>query len=358
MMKSRCTNHEARATISVVVSVRLPLRLPSARLTLVLAVATVWIVWGSTFLGIRLMVDTIPPMVGSGMRFLAGGTLLALVVLKTAGPRAYGLTAEQWRGSAALGLLLVAGGVGLFAIAEHGGLPSSLAALIASSEAAIVLGLRVVAGRERISAATAFGVGVGVVGVVLLLLPGSRPDGIPMWTALLGVAGALTWASGTYVGSRVETAPNLLVNVSIQMFVGGALLFVVGLLVGERVDPSSISTGSFAALGGLVVASVGVYVAYGWLLRNASLTLVTTQAYVNPVVAVALGVLVAGETFGTTAAIGMGITLVAVALVLRAEHDSHADVPPASPQRPATPVADTGTIPAVSLGDTASFPRA
>ncbi|MGX6449082.1 EamA family transporter, partial [Patulibacter sp. S7RM1-6] len=298
---------------------RLPLRLPSARLLLVLAVATVWIVWGSTFLGIRVMVESIPPMVGSGVRFLLGGALLVLVVLRTAGPRAYRLTAEQWRGSAAMGLLLVAGGVGLFAIAEHGGLPSSLAALIASSEAAIVLGLRVVAGRERISAATAFGVGVGVLGVVLLLLPGSRPAGIPLWTALVGLAGSLTWAGGTYLGSRTETAPSLLVNVSIQMLVGGTVLLVVGLLVGEGLHPAAFSARSTVALGGLVLASVAVYVAYGWLLRHASLSLATTQAYVNPVVAVVLGVLVAHETLGGTAAVGMAITLVAVALVLRAE---------------------------------------
>ncbi|WP_210493928.1 EamA family transporter [Patulibacter sp. SYSU D01012] len=335
---------------------------------LVAAVATVWIVWGSTFLGIRVMVETIPPMVGSGVRFLLGGALLVLLVMKTAGPRAYRLTAEQWRGSAALGLLLVAGGVGLFAIAEHGGLPSSLAALIASSEAALVLALRVVAGRERISSATAFGVGVGAVGVILLLLPGSRPEGIPMWTALVGVAGSITWASGTYLGSRLQTAPSLLVNVSIQMLAGGLVLLTVGLLVGEQVHPGAFSTRSLVALGSLVVASVAVYVAYGWLIRNASLSLVTTQAYVNPVVAVALGVLVANETLGGTAAIGMAITLVAVALTLRAErhgagHAGEEDVELAAPaaQRtggmPAVGVADTGPMPAVAMHDTGAFAR-
>jgi drug/metabolite transporter (DMT)-like permease len=304
----------------LVVFARLPrLRRPAVSLTLVLAVATVWIVWGSTFLGIRVMVETIPPLLGSGMRFVVGGALLAAFVVRTSGTRAFALTAEEWRGSAAMGLLLVAGGVGLVALAEERGLPSSLAALIASAEAAIVLALRVVAGRERISAATAFGVGVGVVGVVLLLMPGSRPEGTPMLAALLGLGGSVTWAVGTYAGSRIRTAPSLLANVAVQMLAGGTVLLGVGLIVGEHVSAGAVSTRSLVALGGLTVASVAVYAAYAWLLRNASLTLVTTQSYVNPVVAVVLGVLVMHETIGAMTGVGMAITLLAVFLVLRAE---------------------------------------
>lgn len=189
-----------------------------------------------------------------------------------------------------------------------------------------------------------------------------------MWTALLGVAGSITWAAGTYVGSRVQTAPSLLVNVSIQMFTGGIVLLTVGLLVGEHVHPGAFSARSLVALGSLVVASVAVYVAYGWLIRNASLSLVTTRAYVNPVVAVVLGVLVANETLGGTAAVGMAITLIAVALTLRAERrgagHGAADEPvveaPAAQRTgslPAVGVADTGTIPAVAMQDTGAFAR-
>lgn len=293
---------------------------------LVLAVATVWIVWGATFLGIRVMVETIPPLLGSGARFVLGGGLLALLVVATRGRRAFVLTATEWRGSALMGLLLVAGGVGLVALAEHRGLPSSLAALIASSEAAMVLALRIVAGRERVSAATAFGVGVGAVGVVLLLSPGSRPEGVTLLAALLALGGSVTWATGTYVGARIRTAPDLLANVAIQMLAGGVLLLVAGAAAGEHVVPSAVSTRSLVALVGLTAASVAVYAAYAWLLRNASLTLVSTQSYVNPVVAVVLGVVVLGETVGTTTAVGMAITLVAVVLVLRADRR---DGPPA-----------------------------
>ncbi|WP_051471774.1 EamA family transporter [Patulibacter minatonensis] len=286
---------------------------------LVLAVATVWIVWGSTFLGIRVMVETIPPLLGSAVRFVLGGGALALVVVAVHGRGAFRLRADEWRGSAAMGLLLVAGGVGLVALAEHRGLPSSLAALIASSEAAMVLGLRIVAGRERVSPATVVGVGVGVVGVVLLLSPGSRPAGVTLVAALLGLAGSITWATGTWAGARIHTAPNLLANVAIQMLAGGAVLLVAGVVAGERFDAAAVSTRSLVALAGLTVASVAVYAAYAWLLRNASLSLVTTQSYVNPVVAVVLGVVVLHETIGTVTAIGMAITLVAVVLVLRAE---------------------------------------
>lgn len=288
-------------------------------LTLILAVATVWIIWGSTFLGIRVMVETIPPLMGSGVRFLIGGALLALFVVWQHGRGAFSITAEEWRGSAAMGLLLMAGGVGLVALGEERGLPSSLAALLASSEAALVLGLRVAAGRERISAATAFGVGVGAVGVVLLLLPGSRPDGTSMVAVLLGLGGAVTWAVGTYTGSRIRTAPNLLANVAIQMLVGGAVLLVVGVIVGEHVTAGALSMRSLVALVALTIASVAVYASYAWLLRNASLSLVTTQSYVNPVVAVVLGVFVLGETIGALTGVGMAITLLAVVLVLRAE---------------------------------------
>lgn len=286
---------------------------------LVVALATVWVVWGTTFLGIKLMVETIPPLMGTGLRFLAGALILVTIVLRTQGGRAFRLTPEQLRGSAAMGLLLVAGGVGLVAIAESHDLPSSLAALIASSEAALVLGLRVVAGRERISPATAFGVGVGAVGVVLLLLPGSRPDGIPIWAALLGLGGSVTWAVGTYLGARFTVVPNLLVGVSIQLLTGGLVLVGVGVVVGERIDPAAVSPTSAAAFVGLAAASASVYVAYGWLLRNVSLSLVTTQCYINPIVAVALGVLLVGESLSPITVLGMAVTLVSVGLVLRAE---------------------------------------
>jgi drug/metabolite transporter (DMT)-like permease len=333
MKHSRCTTPAARATIlGVVSSLARSLRvLRPRRLTaplLVLALATVWIVWGATFLGIRVMVETIPPLLGSGVRFLVGGALLAALVVHLHGRRAFAITAEEWRGSAAMGLLLVAGGVGLVALAEHQGLPSSLAALIASSEAVMVLVLRIVAGRERVSRATAFGVGVGAVGAILLLSPGSRPEGVTAIAALLGLAGSVTWATGTYVGARIRTAPDLLANVAIQMLAGGAVLLVAGAAAGEHVVPAQVSTASIVALVGLTAASVAVYAAYAWLLRNASLSLISTQSYVNPVVAVLLGVLVLGETIGLTAGVGMAITLVAVVLVLRADRR---EGPPATP---------------------------
>ncbi|MEV4423498.1 EamA family transporter [Patulibacter sp. NPDC049589] len=308
---------------------------------LVLAVATVWIVWGATFLGIRVMVETIPPLVGSAGRFLAGGSALVLVALWIHGRGAFRLSAEQWRGSAAMGLLLVAGGVGLFAVGEHMGLPSSLAALIASAEAAIVLALRIVAGRERVSPATAFGVGIGAVGVILLLSPGSRPAGVPLTAALLGLAGSLTWATGTYLGARIRTAPDVLTDVAIQMLAGGTVLLVAGLAAGERIDPGAASTRSLVALVGLTIASVAVYAAYAWLLRNASLSLVTTQSYVNPVVAVVLGVLVLGETVGLMTGIGMGITLVAVVLVLRADRHDRPPTQSVESERPDRDAAGT-----------------
>lgn len=289
---------------------------------LALALATVWIIWGSTFLGIRVMVETIPPLLGSGLRFLLGGLVLGAVVLRGQGHRAFVLSADEWRGSAAMGLLLVAGGVGLVALAESHHVPSALAALIASAEAAIVLGLRVAVGRERISAATAISVGIGLIGVAILLLPGSRPAGIPLWAMLLALAGSVTWAIGTFAGSRMVTARRLLVGITIQMLAGGTILIAAGLVTGERLDLGAVSTGSAIAFAGLTAASVAVYVAYGWLLRNASLSLVTTQCYVNPLVAVALGALVLHERLSGTAAIGMAITIAAVALVLRTERSS------------------------------------
>jgi drug/metabolite transporter (DMT)-like permease len=140
-----------------------------------------------------------------------------------------------------------------------------------------------------------------------------------MIAVLLGLGGAVTWAVGTYTGSRIRTAPNLLANVAIQMLVGGMILLVVGLMVGEHVAAGAVSQRSLVALVALTVASVAVYASYAWLLRNASLSLVTTQSYVNPVVAVILGVLVLGETIGLLTGVGMAITLLAVVLVLRAE---------------------------------------
>ena len=279
----------------------------------------VYVVWGSTYLAIAYVVDTAPPLVSMGLRFGAAAVLLATYVAVRRGPAALRVSRRQLRSAAGVGLLLLLGGNGLVAVAEDGALPSGLAALLVAVIPLWVVVLRWLAD-DRPSALTVAGVALGFVGLAVLLLPGARPDDVAVGAVATVLVGALLWSVGSFYATRAELPEDGLTTTTLEMAAGSVGLLVVGTLRGERFDPSQVSASSWVALGYLVVfGSLVAFTAYAWLLTVAPVSQVSTYAYVNPVVAVALGAVLRDEDVTGLTVLGGAITVLAVAVVVREE---------------------------------------
>jgi drug/metabolite transporter (DMT)-like permease len=263
-----------------------------------LALWTVYLVWGSTYLAIRYLVETIPALLGSGLRFFTAGVLLAAFLVVRGGWAAMRVTRQELAGCAVIGCALLLGGNGLVAVSENLGTPSGLAALIIATVPLWVVAFRRATG-EHVTLSTLLWVLAGFAGVALLLLPGDRPEGATIGGILILVAAAFSWASGSFASGRLLRVPSSpLRSNAWQMLAGGSAMVLVGLLAGEGGDvhPSQFSGRSIAAFVYLVVAgSLIAYTAYVWLLQNAPISQVATYAYVNPVVAIALGAVFVDE---------------------------------------------------------------
>jgi drug/metabolite transporter (DMT)-like permease len=277
------------------------------------ALGTVYLVWGSTYLAIRVMVKTVPPLLGAGARFLLAGALM-LVLLRAAG-RTIRVSRRQFAGAGLLGVLLP-GANAVVSVAEvH--VPSNLAALLIAAVPLILIVLRAATG-ERVARASYAGVVIGFAGVALLLLAGHRPDGATIGGLLLLIGAATMWATGSLAGSRIDLPGDVLVSTAWQMLLGGAIILAAGLLAREHVGHvSGDSAWGFAFL--VVIGSMVAYTAYAWLLRNVRVSKVATYAYVNPAVAIVLGWLILGETITVVTLIGAAVIIASVALVVRAE---------------------------------------
>jgi drug/metabolite transporter (DMT)-like permease len=285
------------------------------------ALATIYIVWGSTYLAIRVMVETMPPLLAAGARFaLAGAIFWVALRLSRGGRERVRVTRRQLAGAALIGTLLCFGGNGLVTVAEQD-VPSGLAALILGSIPLWVVLMR--AGhRERVPAATLAGVVVGFVGLAVLVLPGDRPGDAPLWGVLTCVAAAISWAAGSFYSSRTPLPDDALTSTAWQMLLGGAGMVVVGLVAGEAGDVrvEQFSGDSLLAFAYLVVAgSLLAFSAYTWLLKNAPVSLVSTYAYVNPAIAVLLGWAILDEEITATVVVGALAIVASVATVVRRE---------------------------------------
>lgn len=279
----------------------------------------VYVLWGSTYLGIAYVVDTVPPLVGMGLRFCAASLVLVTWVLVRRGPSALRVTRRQLRSAGLVGVLLLMGGNGGVALAESQQLPSGLAALLVAVIPLWVVLLRWLA-RDRPSGRTVAGVGLGFLGLTVLLLPGSRPEGVALLAVITVVAGAFLWSLGSFYATTADLPGDGLTTTAVEMAVGGLGLLAVGLLRGERLVVSQVSTSSWLALLYLVVfGSLIAFTAYSWLLSVAPVSQVSTYAYVNPVVAVALGALLRDEDVTGTTVLGGAVTVLAVAVVVREE---------------------------------------
>jgi drug/metabolite transporter (DMT)-like permease/GNAT superfamily N-acetyltransferase len=282
-----------------------------------LALATVYLVWGSTYLAIRVMVETMPPLLAAGVRFTVAGGVFYLVLRLRRGPAAVRFSRRELAAAAAVGVLLPFGGNGLVTIAERH-VPSGLAALIIASVPLWVVILRALS-RERVGAFTVAGVLLGFAGVALLLLPGEQPRGVSVGGMLLVVLAAVSWASGSYYSRRWPLPSDVFLATTLEMICGGVAMIVVALLAGEAGDVhvSEFSLKSLAGFAWLVSAgSLAAYTAYVWLLKNVPISKVATYAYVNPVVAIVLGWALLSEQITTTIVAGAALIVASVALVV------------------------------------------
>jgi drug/metabolite transporter (DMT)-like permease len=273
-------------------------RTPAGALPTAAALLIVYVVWGSTYLAIAYMVDTMPPFLSAGVRYLTAGLLmLAFLWLhgrlrRNAGERERP-TFAHWRSAAVIGTLLLLGGNGFVVLAEQPGLlPSGLAAVLVATVPIWLNLFDAVLHRRRPSGLVLGGVAAGFVGVVVLLLPA---DGIaeinPLGVGMV-VFATLSWAIGSLYQRRAALPRSPWLGTGMEMAAGGVALVLAGTLTGEpgRTTVESFSTESIVALVYLVVfGSLVAFSAYIWLLNNAAVSTVGTYAYVNPVVAVALG---------------------------------------------------------------------
>jgi drug/metabolite transporter (DMT)-like permease len=283
------------------------------------ALGLVYVVWGSTYLAIRYAVDGLPPLLTAAERFVVAAAMLVVWVLYRRGGAVFKAPGRQWAAAALVGLLLLLGGNGLVMVAEDQHLPSGLTALIVAAVPLFVVALRWL-GRDQPAPRTLLGVAIGFCGLAVLLLPGARPSGVPVGAAALVVLGSALWSVGSFLAGRLVLPSDPLVATIGEMLGGAAGLGIAAALHGERPVLHGVPASAWWAFWYLVVfGAVVAFTAYSWLLANAPLSQAATYAYVNPVVAVLLGAVVAGERLSTTSVLGGLVTVVAVFVVVSEE---------------------------------------
>jgi drug/metabolite transporter (DMT)-like permease len=297
-----------------------------------------YVVWGSTYLGIRIAIETIPPFTMGAVRFfLAGGLLFAWSIARDGRTVAFP-SRREWRDSFVVGALLLGGGMGMVAWGEQT-VPSGIAALLIAMMPVWVAVLGRILLRERLPRAAAAGIAVGLVGVAILANPAAGSDRLdPAGVAAL-ILSPILWASGSLYSAHRATLPSRpLVATAAQMLSGAIVLTAMALVSGEgpRVHVTDVSGESLAALAYLtLVGSILAFTVYGSLLRIAPLPLIATYAYVNPVVAVALGWVVLREPITPRTVVAGAIIVAAVAVIITAR--SRMAAPQGAARRPIAP---------------------
>lgn len=309
-----------------------------ATLLVVGAFAAIYLVWGSTYLVVRYAIETIPPFLMFGSRCVVAGIMLFLLARwKGASPP----TASQWRAAVLIGFLLIAVASSLVAWAEKK-VPSSIAALIVSS---LPLWMVLFDRRNgRPSFMTIAGLVIGFSGVIVLVINGKDYDNKPLEFVPVAacVFATLAWATGSLLNRDVDKPDSPLMTVAAQMIAGGLLTVLVGVAIGEGSEFSfaAVTMRSFAAWCYLLAfGSLLAYPAYIWLLTVSPPAKVSTYAFVNPPIAVALGCTIGGEPFSQQLLVASILIIVAVVMIV---------LPRSKPTVAAGPVDDACDAPAKS----------
>lgn len=312
-----------------------------------LGLLVLYIVWGSTYLGIAVAVETIPPFLMAAVRFGLAGAVLLLWSLARGRGRIAWPTRREWRDTAIVGGLLLGGGMGMVAFGETT-IPSGITALLIAMMPVWVAVFGGVLLGERLPKLAVIGIAVGFAGVVVLVGPsalGGTGALDPLGLAAI-ILSPICWSLGSLFASHRARLPRQpLVATSTQMLAGGAVLLLMSVAVGElgSFEPTQVSSASLVAFAYLtVVGSLLAFTTYGWLLRVAPLPLIATYAYVNPVVAVALGAVVLNEPIEPRTLVAGTIIVAGVALIVTARGRMQ------RPRRVAEPEAVSAIAPAAA----------
>ena len=290
-----------------------------------IALGTVYLIWGSTYLGIELTGETIPPLFAVGVRFLAAATLMFGFTAWRRGTRVLRVGRRELASCAVIGALLPGANAVLFVAERH--VSTGLSALIIGAVPLWIVVLRTVTG-DRPPRAALLGVLIGFGGLVILVRPNG---GAPLWALLLVVGSSVMWAAGSFLSGRLPLPADSFAATAYEMLAGGLILLPIGLATTHPHFSQFSGRSIFGFFYLVTFGSVIGYTAYVWLLDNAPLGRVATYAYVNPVVAIALGAIVLHESLSWTIGIGAALVLACVALVVRHETVSQK-----------VPVAETG----------------
>lgn len=272
------------------------------------AFAALYLIWGSTYLAIRIGVESWPPLLMAAVRFLLAGGLMYAWLRWRGVPAPSG---REWRAAGVIGVLLLSCGNGGVTLAQHGGVASGVAALAVATVPLFTLLFGLFWG-QRHTALEWAGIALGLGGIALLNL-GSNLQGSPVGAALILFAAA-AWAFGSIWGKALPLPQGPMAGAA-EMLVGGAVLLFGSLLSGERLTqpPTAAGWGALAYL--VLFGSIVAFSAYLYLLKHVRPAAATSYAYVNPVVAVLLGILFAGERIGVEEGLAMAVIVAAVVLI-------------------------------------------
>ncbi|HUQ04004.1 MAG TPA: drug/metabolite exporter YedA [Kofleriaceae bacterium] len=272
------------------------------------ALAAVYVVWGSTYLVMRIAVESLPPMLMGAIRFTIAGGLLFVFGVARGAQRP---TLRQWFMALPIGILLFVGGNGLVAIGETR-VSSGVAAVVCATMPLWMSVFAALAG-ERPTVREWMGVALGLAGVVVLV-SGAELSASPVFAAIL-LGSPLAWAAGSMLSRRLPAAPGIMAAAS-QQLMGGLALFLVGFGRGERLPAVWTFDAIWSVAYLVVLGSFVAFTAYSWLLKNARPALATSYAFVNPPLAVLLGAALGAEQVGTATLAATPLIVAAVVLVV------------------------------------------
>jgi drug/metabolite transporter (DMT)-like permease len=286
-------------------------RLDASKAAVFAALGAVYVLWGATYLGMMVAIETLPPFLMASIRFLIAGAILYALMRPRERP-----TRRHWLSAAIVGTFLLVGGNAVVAWAEVR-IDSGVAALIVATIPLWLSTLDAAATGRRPSRAVVGGLLVGFAGIALLIRPGGDID---VLGALICLCAPVSWAIGSLYSRGAELPSRPLLGSGMQMLVGGAVLALVGLAKGERIDPGAVSGRSLLAVAFLIVfGSLIAYSCYTWLLKVAPTELVGTYAYVNPVIAVLLGAVFLGESITPWMLVAGAAIVLSVVTIVRAQ---------------------------------------
>lgn len=292
---------------------------PSSKtvIKIVAAFAAIYIIWGTTYLAIRIAVQTIPPFFMAGVRFVLAGSVTFVFLWARGVPLP---TREQWRSAAIVGAFLLVGGNGFVTWSEQQ-VPSGMAALVVATEPLwITLFDWLIFKGTKPGKKTVFGLILGFLGIGLLIGPGQMQgtSGISLISLAVLFMAPVSWSLGSLYTRKASLPENVFMATAVEMLCGGSFLVIAGLLTGEtsQLDLAGISLRSLTAMAYLTIfGSIVVFTAYVWLLKTVQASKVATYTYVNPVIAVFLGWLILSETMTAQTLVAIPSIILAVVLI-------------------------------------------